>query len=107
MITCHISSVLTHTFFHIPLFMFHTAPIKGCVCVCARTRACALAQSCPTLWNPMYYSPSGSSVHEISLGKNPEMTCHFLLQGIFSGIEPMSPALAGGFFTTEPPGKPY
>ena len=24
-----------------------------------------------------------------------------------SGIEPMSPALAGGFFTTDPPGKPY
>ena len=23
-----------------------------------------------------------------------------------SGIEPVSPALAGGFFTTEPPGKP-
>ena len=23
------------------------------------------------------------------------------------GIEPVSPALAGGFFTTEPPGKPY
>ena len=22
------------------------------------------------------------------------------------GIEPMFPALAGGFFTTEPPGKP-
>ena len=22
------------------------------------------------------------------------------------GIEPMSPALAGGFFTTEPPGNP-
>ena len=22
-------------------------------------------------------------------------------------IEPMSPALASGFFTTEPPGKPY
>ena len=22
------------------------------------------------------------------------------------GIKPMSPALAGGFFTTEPPGKP-
>ena len=22
------------------------------------------------------------------------------------GIEPMSPALAGGFFTTEPPGTP-
>ena len=23
-----------------------------------------------------------------------------------TGIEPMSPALAGGFFTTKPPGKP-
>ena len=23
-----------------------------------------------------------------------------------SGVQPMSPALAGGFFTTEPPGKP-
>ena len=23
------------------------------------------------------------------------------------GIEPVSPALAGGFFTTEPPGKPH
>ena len=23
-----------------------------------------------------------------------------------SGIEPVSPAMAGGFFTTEPPGKP-
>ena len=23
-----------------------------------------------------------------------------------SGIKPMSPALAGGFFTTQPPGKP-
>ena len=25
---------------------------------------------------------------------------------LISGIEPMSLALAGGFFTTEPPGKP-
>jgi len=24
-----------------------------------------------------------------------------------SGIEPVASALAGGFFTTEPPGKPY
>ena len=46
-----------------------------------------------------------------SPGKNTGAGCHFLLQGIFltPGIEPMSPvspALAGGFFTTEPPGKP-
>ena len=39
------------------------------------------------------------------------MGCHSLLQGIFPtpGIEPkslMSPALTGGFFTTESLGKP-
>ena len=44
-------------------------------------------------------------------GKNTGVSCHFLLQGVFPnpGIEPSSvssPALAGGFFTTEPPGKP-
>ena len=33
---------------------------------------------------------------------------HALLQGISqAGIEPTSPALAGEFFTTEPPGKLY
>ena len=44
--------------------------------------------------------------------KNTGVGCHFLLQGIFPvsqeidpQIEPVSPALAGGFFITEPPGK--
>ena len=32
-----------------------------CVCVCMM----ACAQSCPTLFNPMDYSPPGSSVHGI------------------------------------------
>ena len=41
-------------------------------------------------------------------GKNSGVGCHFLLQGDLPhpGIKPASPALAGGFFTTEPPGKP-
>ena len=36
------------------------------------------------------------------------MGCHFLPPGDIPdpGIEPVSPALAGRFFTTEPPGKP-
>ena len=40
-------------------------------------------------------------------GKNTGVGCHFPLQGIFptQGLN-LSPALAGGFFTTEPPGKP-
>ena len=34
-----------------------------CVCVCARVRTCA--RLCPTLGNPMDYSPPGSPVHGI------------------------------------------
>ena len=40
-------------------------------------------ESRPTLRNPMDCSPSGSSVHWIFPGKDTEMGCHFLLQGIF------------------------
>ena len=44
---------------------------------------CLVAQSCPTLCNPMDYSPPGSSVHGIFFpGKNTGVGCHFLLQGI-------------------------
>ena len=47
----------------------------------------------------------GSSVHGIFPGENPEVGCHFPFQRIFptQGSNPslfMSPALAGGFFTT-------
>ena len=40
--------------------------------------------------------------------KNTGVGCHFLLQGIFltQGSNLVSPALAGGFFTILPPGKP-
>ena len=59
----------------------------------------------------MTCSLPGSSVHGISQARILEW-CHFLLQGIFPvsqeidpWSEPVSPALAGGFFITEPPGK--
>ena len=45
---------------------------------------CLVTQSCPTLCNPMDYSPSGFSVHEDSPGKNTGVGCHALFQGIFS-----------------------
>jgi len=55
-------------------------------------------------------SNPGSSVCGILPHKNTGAGCHFLLQGIFPPrIKPVSlvsPALAGRFFTTEPPGKP-
>ena len=40
-------------------------------------------QSCPTLCGPMDCSPPGSSVHEISPGKNTGVGCHAPLQGTF------------------------
>ena len=45
----------------------------------------------------------------VFLGKNTGVGCHFLLQGNPSnpGIKPKFPALAGGFLTAEPLGKPY
>ena len=65
---------------------------------------CSVAQSCPTLCNPMDCSLPGSSVHVILRARI--LGCRALLQGMdlpSPGIEPaslMSPALAGGFFTT-------
>ena len=52
-----------------------------------------VAQLCPTLCDPMDCSPPGSSVHEISPGKNIGVGCHFLLQGIFltQGLNPGLP----------------
>ena len=39
--------------------------------------------SCPTLCDPVDYSPLGSSNHGGSPGKNTGVGCHALLQGIF------------------------
>ena len=68
------------------------------------------AQSCLTLCDPVDCSPPGSSVMD-SPGKNTGVGCHPLLQGLFltQGSNPylLGLLLAGGFFTTTPPGKPW
>ena len=61
-----------------------------------------VTQSCPTLRDPMACSLPGSSVHGIFQARVLEWGAI-----AFSGIEPVSPALAGGVFNTESPGKPY
>ena len=68
-----------------------------------------LIQSCPTLSDPMDCSPPGSCVHGISQ-KEYQNLLPFPYQGDLPhpGIKPMSPvspALVGRFFTTEPLGK--
>ena len=69
---------------------------------------CAVAQSCPTLCDPMDCSPADSSVHGDSPGKNTRVGCHALFQGIFptQGLELGSPALQADSLPAELPGKP-
>ena len=47
------------------------------------TFVCFVAQSCPTLCDPMDYNPPGSVVHGDFPGKNTGVGCHALLQGNF------------------------
>ena len=67
----------------------------------------AFTSLCPTFCNTMDCSPRLFCPWDFPY-KNSGMGCHFLLQGIFltQGIEPMSPALGSGFFTSASSGKP-
>ena len=71
------------------------------------TYCCLVAKSCLTV-TPCDCNPPGSSVHGIFQAR--------ILSGLPSPlpgdlpdpeIKHTSPAVAGGFFATEPPGKPY
>ena len=68
-----------------------------------------VAPSCLTLWDPMDRSPPGSSVRGILQAGMQWAVISSSRDFPDPGIEPMSPAspaLAGGFFTAEPPGRP-
>jgi len=59
-----------------------------------------VAQSCPTLWDPMDCSPPGSSVHGDSPSRNTGVGCHALLQGSSQPRDQTQVShIAGGFFT--------
>ena len=66
-----------------------------------------VAQSCPTLCNPMDYSLQGSSVHG-TFQTRYWSGLPFPSPGDLShpAIEPRSPALPAGSLPSEPPGKP-
>ena len=66
-----------------------------------------VAQSCLTLCEPMDCSLPDSSFHGILQARILELAAISSSRDLsYSVIEPLSPALAGGLFTTEPPGKP-
>ena len=77
----------------------HLAPLSLLRCVCA--------QWCLTLWNPMDCRPL---VHGISRQEHcsglPFPTPRYLPYPGVNPVSPVSPALAGRFFSTAPPGKP-
>ena len=61
-----------------------------------------VAQSCPPLSDPMDYSPPGSPVHGIFLARILEWFAISFSRGYsWPRDQTPSPALAGGFFTTE------
>ena len=88
------------------LFFFPNVQIYNTMCVCAQLFNCV--QFFATPLTVAHQAPLSiefsrqeywSGLWFLSSGDLPD-----------SGMEPMSPvspALAGGFFTTEPPGKPY
>ena len=72
------------------------------------TCTCMHAQSHPTLFNPMDCRPLGSSVHGILQARILEWATIPSPEDLPDpGIEPASPVSAGGFFTTELPGKSH
>ena len=78
-----------------------------CVCVCMLVCACICVHIQLLSRDPMDCSLPDSSVGEIYQARILEWVVISSSKGSSSpGIEPMSPALAGGFFTTELPEKP-
>ena len=68
---------------------------------------CPAAKLCPTLCDPVdsaHQAPQSMEVPRQEYGSVPPFPSPGDL--LDAGIEPMSPALTGGFFTTETPGKP-
>ena len=68
---------------------------------------CSVMGDSSTPWTVACQVPLSMGILDFT-SKNTGVGCHFRLQGILptQGLNPISPTLAGGFFTTEPPGSP-
>ena len=69
-----------------------------------------VTQSCPTLCDPMDCTVAHQAPLFMEFSREEYWSgLPFSPPGDFTdpGIEPTSPSLAGEFFTTAPPGKPY
>ena len=76
-----------------------------CVCVCVCVCMSVDAQLCPTLYESMDCNLPGSSVHGIFQARILEWVAISFSRGSSWLRDLVSPALAGWFFTTAPPGN--
>ena len=78
--------------------------LRVCVCMCSSHSVMSISFVTPGLWSPRLLCPSDSP------GKNIEVGCHFLFQGIFliQGSNPGLPGLELQAYSllSEPPEKP-
>ena len=81
--------------------------------IMSRWCVCSVTKSYLTLCDHMDYNPPDFSVHGIFQARILEYKSGVpfppprdLPHSVIKPTSPSSPALAGGFFTTEPPGKP-
>ena len=96
--------VLTLTDFH---YLNYPQRFRGSNLKKNVIEVCMCAQSCPTLWDPTDCSNQAPLCIEFSRQKYwSELPLPSPGDLLYSRIEPVSPALAGRFFTTAPPGKP-
>ena len=86
-------------------YLFLFLNLNTCALICC----CCLITVMSNLCDPMdCMQPSRSSVHGILQTGTLEWVVSPSPEDLPDpGIKPMSPAPAGGFFTTDPPGKPY
>ena len=90
---------------------FHVIPISLLSKVSVCVSVCWVAESCPTLCDPMNYNLPGSSCPWNFSGKNTGVGCHFPPPGDLPnpGIEPVSPespARHADSSRAKPSGKP-
>ena len=88
------------------LLRFNMQSLKSIKIVWCFYCCCLVTESCPTLCDPMYCSPQGSSVHGILQARILEwVALLFSRISSWSSDRTCISCIAGRFFTTEPPGK--
>ena len=98
--------IYVYSYVYIKIYLSHFAVHLKLTQHCKSTIVVLVAKSCPALCNPMGCSWPGSSVRGISQARILEWVAIPFSRGSSRPRDQIHiPALAGGFFTSEPPEK--